>query len=74
MAREPKYTLQKRLNKIIQKHPNSKVHKVKGRQGDIYTVLFTKRKNESDSEFVCNCLGYTYHKKCWHSKYVSDNY
>lgn len=38
-------------------------HKIKGSKGDIYTVFATK----NNSILVCNCLGFQYRKRCWHT-------
>lgn len=63
MAREPKSTLTKRLNNIKEIHKDILHEKiVEGRKGDNYTVVITK-----NSHVLCNCLGFTHHKKCWHS-------
>lgn len=45
------------------------VKKIDGRTGNKYDIIGIKLKKSMKypSIIMCSCLGYKYHKKCWHS-------
>lgn len=41
---------------------------IKGRRGDDYTLYAMKFDDFKPCIVMCNCKGYMYRKKCWHTR------